>query len=99
MFWVWGSGVLGLGFWCSGFWCSGFGVLVFWVLVFWCSGVLGFLGFEFSSLKKPRVQIWGRALSNKHFFKGKNRDLEGLEILNFECSGFGVALGAVLKTL
>ena len=86
MFWVWCSGVLGLGFW-----CSGFGVL----------GVLGlgFLGFKFWSLKRPRVQIWGRALSNKHFFKGKNRDLEGLEILNFECSGFGVALGAVLKTL
>ena len=70
VFWVWGSGVLGLGFW-----CSGFGVL----------GVLGlgFLGFEFWSLKRPRVQIWGRALSNKHFFKGKNRVLEGLEILNF----------------
>ena len=36
MFWVWGSGVLGLGLW-----CSGFRVLVFWV---WGSGVLG-LGF------------------------------------------------------
>ena len=89
MFWVWGSGVLGFGFW-----CSGFGVLVFWV---WASGVLGlgFLGFGFWSLKRARVQIWGRALSNKHFFKGKNRVLEGFEILNFQCSGFGVALGAV----
>ena len=87
-----------------GFWCSGFGVLVFWV---WASGVLGlgFLGFGFWSLKRARVQIWGRALSNKHFFKGKNRVLEGLEILKFLgfrvwgsgvlglgfwCSGFGL---------
>ena len=36
MFWVWGSGVLGLGFW-----CSGFGVLGVLGLGFWCSGFLG----------------------------------------------------------
>ena len=45
------------------------------------------------------VQIWCRALENKHFFKGKNRDLEGHEILKFWVLGLRLFRKLLLEHL
>ena len=73
MFWVWGSGVLGLGFWVFGFWCSGFGVLGVGF------GVWGSWALVFKAQKGPGSRFGAGPFQTSIFLKEKIEFLRALK--------------------